>query len=132
MGVARSSIIMASGTIASRILGFIRTVVLALTIGVTTDAADAFGVANQLPNNVYAIIAGGVLSAVLVPQIVKARSHDDDFAQFLSPQMRNGRISRRPSSRKISTALPATSRPADSKTLKLPAIETTSAAKLRQ
>jgi putative peptidoglycan lipid II flippase len=69
---------MASGTIASRILGFIRTVVLALTIGVTTDAADAFGVANQLPNNVYAIIAGGVLSAVLVPQIVKARSHDDD------------------------------------------------------
>ena len=41
MGVARSSIIMASGTIASRILGFVRTVVLALTIGVTTDAADA-------------------------------------------------------------------------------------------
>ena len=78
MGVARSSIIMAGGTIASRILGFIRTVVLALTIGVTTDAADAFGIANQLPNNVYAIIAGGVLSAVLVPQIVKARSHKDD------------------------------------------------------
>ena len=78
MGVARSSIIMAGGTIASRILGFIRTVVLALTIGVTTDAADAFGVANQLPNNVYAIIAGGVLSAVLVPQIVKARSQKDD------------------------------------------------------
>lgn len=78
MGVAKSSLIMASGTIASRILGFIRTVVLALTIGVTTDAADAFGVANQLPNNVYAIIAGGVLSAVLVPQIVKARSQKDD------------------------------------------------------
>ena len=77
MGVARSSIIMAGGTIASRILGFIRTVVLALTIGVTTDAADAFGVANQLPNNVYAIIAGGVLSAVLVPQIVKARAQKD-------------------------------------------------------
>ena len=78
MSVARSSLLMASGTIASRILGFIRTVVLALTIGVTTDAADAFGVANQLPNNVYAIIAGGVLSAVLVPQIVKARSHTDN------------------------------------------------------
>ena len=53
MSVAKSSLAMASGTIASRILGFIRTVVLALTIGVTTDAADAFGVANQLPNNVY-------------------------------------------------------------------------------
>jgi putative peptidoglycan lipid II flippase len=77
MSVAKSSLWMAGGTITSRILGFIRTVVLALTIGVTTDAADAFGVANQLPNNVYAIIAGGVLSAVLVPQIVKARSHKD-------------------------------------------------------
>jgi putative peptidoglycan lipid II flippase len=77
MSVAKSSLLMAGGTIISRILGFIRTIVLALTIGVTTDAADAFGVANQLPNNVYAIIAGGVLSAVLVPQIVKARSHKD-------------------------------------------------------
>ncbi len=77
MGVAKSSLWMAAGTITSRILGFVRIVVLALTIGVTTDAADAFGVANQLPNNVYAIIAGGVLSAVLVPQIVKARSHKD-------------------------------------------------------
>ena len=83
MGVAKSSLVMASGTIASRILGFIRTVVLALTIGVTTDAADAFGVANQLPNNVYAIIAGGVLSAVLVPQIVKARSHKDDGLGYI-------------------------------------------------
>jgi putative peptidoglycan lipid II flippase len=83
MGVARSSIIMAGGTIASRILGFVRTVVLALTIGVTTDAADAFGVANQLPNNIYAIIAGGVLSAVLVPQIVKARSHKDDGRGYI-------------------------------------------------
>jgi putative peptidoglycan lipid II flippase len=68
---------MAAGTVTSRVLGFARAVLLAATIGVTTDAADAFGVANQLPNNVYAIIAGGVLNAVLVPQIVKARAHHD-------------------------------------------------------
>jgi putative peptidoglycan lipid II flippase len=78
MGVARSSLVMAGGTVTSRVLGFVRSVLLALLIGVTTDAADAFGVANQLPNNVYAIIAGGVLSAVLVPQIVKARLQKDD------------------------------------------------------
>jgi len=71
--VTRSSLIMASGTFVSRILGFARAVLLAAAIGVTTDAADAFGVANQLPNNVYAIIVGGVLNAVLVPQLVKAR-----------------------------------------------------------
>jgi putative peptidoglycan lipid II flippase len=75
--VARSSLIMASGTIVSRILGFARAVLLAAAIGVTTDAADAFGVANQLPNNVYAIIVGGVLNAVLVPQLVRARAMAD-------------------------------------------------------
>jgi putative peptidoglycan lipid II flippase len=68
--VTRSSLIMASGTIVSRLL-------LAATIGVTTDAADAFGVANQLPNSVYAIIVGGVLNAVLVPQLVRARAAKD-------------------------------------------------------
>jgi putative peptidoglycan lipid II flippase len=68
---------MASGTIVSRILGFARAVLLAAAIGVTTDAADAFGVANQLPNNVYAIIVGGVLNAVLVPQLVRARAMAD-------------------------------------------------------
>jgi putative peptidoglycan lipid II flippase len=69
--------LMAGGTVISRVLGFARAVILALAIGVTTDAADAFGVANQLPNNVYAIIVGGLLNAVLVPQIVKARSNQD-------------------------------------------------------
>jgi putative peptidoglycan lipid II flippase len=73
----KSSLVMASGTIVSRILGFARSVLLALVIGVTTNAADAFGVANQLPNNVYAIIVGGVLQAVLVPQIVRARANLD-------------------------------------------------------
>lgn len=77
MTLARSSLIMASGTIVSRILGLVRTVMLALAIGVTTNAADAFGVANQLPNNVYAIIVGGLLNAVLVPQIVRARVRKD-------------------------------------------------------
>ena len=77
MSVVKSSLLMASGTVISRILGFARSVLLAMAIGVTTNAADAFGIANQLPNNVYVIIVGGVLQAVLVPQIIKARSHQD-------------------------------------------------------
>lgn len=77
MTVGRSSLIMASGTVVSRILGLVRTVMLAGAIGITTNAADAFAVANQLPNNVYAIIVGGLLNAVLVPQIVRAKVHKD-------------------------------------------------------
>jgi putative peptidoglycan lipid II flippase len=74
---------MASGTVFSRFLGIIRAILLAATIGVTTNAADAFGVANQLPNNVYAIIVGGVLNAVLVPQIVRARLHLDGGKAYI-------------------------------------------------
>ncbi|MFM6981085.1 MAG: murein biosynthesis integral membrane protein MurJ [Micrococcales bacterium] len=78
MSELRSSAWMALGTIVSRILGFAKAILLAMMIGVTTNAADAFGVANQLPNNVYAIIVGGVLNAVLVPQLVKAYKVDAD------------------------------------------------------
>ncbi len=83
MTIARSSLIMASGTVVSRILGLVRTVMLAYAIGVTTNAADAFGVANQLPNNVYAIIVGGLLNAVLVPQIVRARVRKDGGKEYI-------------------------------------------------
>ena len=83
MSILRSSLIMASGTVFSRALGIIRAILLAATIGVTTNAADAFGVANQLPNNVYAIIVGGVLNAVLVPQIVRARLHLDGGKAYI-------------------------------------------------
>jgi len=77
MSVAKSSMLMAGGTLLSRVLGFSRSILLAMALGVTTNAADAFGVANQLPNNVYAIVAGGVLQSILVPQIIKALSHKD-------------------------------------------------------
>ena len=87
MSVARSSLLMASGTVISRVLGFARAVLLAAMIGVTTDAADAFGVANQLPNNVYAIIVGGVLNAVLVPQLVRAHTHTDGGRGYIDRLM---------------------------------------------
>lgn len=82
--IGRSSLLLASGTIVSRILGFISAVVLARTVGLIGSGADAFALANQLPNNVYAIVAGGVLSAVFVPQIVKAQLHSDGGEKFIN------------------------------------------------
>ncbi len=61
---------MASGTFVSRGLGLVRNVLLVAAIGTTGLVADAFDVANKIPNVLFAILAGGVLSAVLVPQIV--------------------------------------------------------------
>ena len=84
-GLGRASALLASGTIVSRILGFVRVVVLAAAIGqISSASADAFGAANQLPNNIYALVAGGVLSAVLVPQIVRAGLNEDGGQRFIN------------------------------------------------
>lgn len=76
-GLGRSSLIMASGTAASRVLGVVNTALLGWAIGLTGSIADAFSVANKLPNTLYLLIAGGVLNAVLVPQVVRAYRRAD-------------------------------------------------------
>ena len=82
--LGRASLFLASGTVVSRILGFISAIILARTIGIVGAGADSFALANQLPNNIYAIIAGGVLSAVLVPHIVKAGLDSDGGQSFIN------------------------------------------------
>ena len=74
---------LASGTIVSRILGFVSAIILARTIGVV-GPGDAFALATTLPNNIYAIITGGVLTAVLVPQIVKASLDPDGGSRYVN------------------------------------------------
>ncbi|WIB36085.1 murein biosynthesis integral membrane protein MurJ [Curtobacterium sp. MCJR17_043] len=77
--LGRASALLAVGTMVSRLLGFAKTFVLAYAIGqANSRAADAFAVSNQLPNNIYALIAGGLLSAVLIPQIVRSMSQNGD------------------------------------------------------
>ncbi|RPE84655.1 murein biosynthesis integral membrane protein MurJ [Curtobacterium sp. PhB137] len=80
--LGRASAMLAAGTMVSRILGFAKTFVLAYAIGQNASpSANAFAVANQLPNNIYALIAGGLLSAVLIPQIVRAMKNGTDGGQ---------------------------------------------------
>ena len=81
--LARSSAVMALGTVASRLLGFVRTSTLTAVVGIGL-AADTFDVANTLPNQFYLLLAGGVLNAVLVPQITKAATHDDGGHEFVN------------------------------------------------
>jgi len=71
--VGRSGAVMAAGTLVSRVLGLVRTSLLASVVGVAGLTADAFSAANTLPNQFYLLLAGGAIQAVLVPQIVRAR-----------------------------------------------------------
>ena len=80
--LARSTAGMAAGTIASRILGVVRAAMQLAVVG-TFVTGDAWDVANTLPNIIYLLLAGGVLNAVLVPQITKAASHADGGREYV-------------------------------------------------
>ena len=76
--------LMAAGTVVSRLLGLRRTaLLLGLAVGIGLSA-DTFQVANTLPNQFYLLLAGGVLNAVLVPQITKAATYDDGGHDFVN------------------------------------------------
>ena len=75
-GLLRTSTVMAVGTTASRALGFARSAALAAAIGVHLTS-DTFTVANTVPNIIYILLAGGVLNAVFVPQLVRAMKDPD-------------------------------------------------------
>jgi len=84
--LARSSAVMAAGTIVSRILGFARTTVIAAALG-TALTADTFTVANTVPNILYILLAGGVLNAVFVPQLVRAMKEGDAFSRAFTDRL---------------------------------------------
>jgi putative peptidoglycan lipid II flippase len=69
--LVRNSAVMAAGTVVSRVLGFARSAVVAAALG-TALTASTFTVANTVPNIIYILLAGGVLNAVFVPQLVRA------------------------------------------------------------
>jgi putative peptidoglycan lipid II flippase len=80
--LARSTAGMASGIVASRVLGVVRAAMQLAVVG-TLLAGDAWDVANTLPNIIYLLLAGGVLNAVLVPQITRAASHADGGREYV-------------------------------------------------
>src|SRR6476660_1029430 len=83
-GEARSSAVMAAGTLVSRFLGFAKTWMLAAALGLGSTVNDTFINANNLPNLIFLLVAGGVFNAVLVPQIIKASKGPDRGADYIS------------------------------------------------
>ena len=68
---------LASGTMASRVTGFLRTLVAAYVLGFT-PFADAFNLANTLPNSLYDLVIGGVVSATFVTVFTHRLTVDGD------------------------------------------------------
>lgn len=79
--VARNSTIMAIGTLGSRVLGFVRAALLTGVVGGAV-ALDSFTIANSLPTQLYVLINGGLISALLIPQLTKAMMRKDGGQDF--------------------------------------------------
>jgi putative peptidoglycan lipid II flippase len=75
--VVRSSGVMALGSLASRGTGFLRTLILIYALG-EWRVANAYNNANTLPNTVYDLMLGGILTSIVVPLLVNAAKRDRD------------------------------------------------------
>ena len=67
-----AALLIAGVTIVARIIGFLRFVVLARTVG-TSCLGDVYATANAVPNIIYEVVVGGALVAVVVPLVAGAR-----------------------------------------------------------
>ncbi|MEV4674229.1 MULTISPECIES: murein biosynthesis integral membrane protein MurJ [Actinomadura] len=76
----RSGAIMAIGTLASRITGFLRTAVIVAALG-TGLLANAYNTANTIPNQIYDLLLGGILTSVIVPLLVRAKQRDRTYGE---------------------------------------------------
>jgi putative peptidoglycan lipid II flippase len=87
-GVFAAAGLIAVVTLAARVLGFGRWLVFSQSVGATC-AGSVYQAANQLPNVVFEVAAGGALAAVAVPIIAGqlAREAQDEAAQTASAML---------------------------------------------
>jgi putative peptidoglycan lipid II flippase len=64
--LARAGMIVSSAFLVSRILGWVRLVVIGNTVGATADL-DAFYAAFRIPDLIFQLVAAGALSSALIP-----------------------------------------------------------------
>ncbi|WP_308188012.1 lipid II flippase MurJ [Pseudonocardia sp. ICBG1142] len=77
----RSSRLVAIASLVSRVTGFIRNIALVSILGFAS-LNDAYTISNTLPNVVYELLLGGVLSSVMIPVLVRAQGDADGGEKF--------------------------------------------------
>lgn len=68
---------MSASTLVSRLTGFVRTWAMGYALGLTA-LADSYDIANNLPNMVFELLAGGVLSSVFIPMFMERMKADGE------------------------------------------------------
>jgi len=76
--VVRNSALLSVAALASRLLGWVRLIVLVAAFG-ADGQLDPYLAAFKVPDIIYQLIAAGPLSSVLVPLVVRLRSEGDEL-----------------------------------------------------
>ena len=76
--VVRNSALLSAAALASRLLGWVRLIVLVAAFG-ADGRLDPYLAAFKIPDIIYQLIAAGPLSSVLVPLVVRLRSEGDEL-----------------------------------------------------
>jgi len=82
-----STMAMASGTLVSRALGGVRVLLVGYLLTVSMAQSDMYALATEIPNMAYQLLAGGILTAILVPQFMRAMNRDADGGQAFSDRI---------------------------------------------
>lgn len=81
--IARAALVVLMGFLASGVLGVIRSAIIASIFGAGA-APDAFARAQQIPELVFVLVAGGALGSSFIPVFARLRENDDETAWRLA------------------------------------------------
>lgn len=76
--LARAGLIVSAAFLASRLLGYVRTVVIVNTFHVPDPSLDAFFAAFRIPDLVFQLVAAGALSSALIPIVSGLLATDEE------------------------------------------------------
>ncbi|MPZ47803.1 MAG: murein biosynthesis integral membrane protein MurJ [Dehalococcoidia bacterium] len=79
--LAVAALIVAAGFLGSRILGLLRSVIIAESFG-TSPELDAYWVAFRLPDLVFQLLAGATLASAFIPTFAGVRARDGEAAAW--------------------------------------------------
>jgi putative peptidoglycan lipid II flippase len=79
--LAAAAVVVAAGFLGSRLLGLLRSIVIAGTFG-TTGEVDAFWVAFRLPDLIFQLLAGATVGAAFIPTFARLMSKDGEEAAW--------------------------------------------------
>lgn len=79
--LAVAALVVSAGFLGSRILGLLRSIIIADTFG-TSPELDAYWVAFRLPDLVFQLLAGATLASAFIPVFARVRAEDGEEASW--------------------------------------------------